>query len=133
MFGVIRVIVIFSILLANSRSQRFQRRLFSSPVNLNTRIVGGRPAALNEFPFQVAIKSKTEALAFCGGAIIDNYWVLTAAHCMKGENKDSFVVVSAANNLIRGNGVLHKIDKIIKHHGWGIFSFANDIVLLKTK
>lgn len=53
-----------------------------------TRVVGGRKARENEFPWQVAIElnklDEAEPRQFCGGAIISSEWVLTAAHCVQG-------------------------------------------------
>lgn len=44
------------------------------------RIVGGQAANLNEWPWIVALFSGTRQ--FCGGSLIDNEHVLTAAHCI---------------------------------------------------
>jgi len=52
------------------------------------RIVGGMRANISEFPWQVAIKrisyygGHRYMLASCGGSIINNQWILTAAHCV---------------------------------------------------
>lgn len=45
-----------------------------------TRIVGGSTATRNQFPYQVALIINNSG--FCGGSIISNTWVLTAAHCV---------------------------------------------------
>merc|ERR1712203_138383 len=48
----------------------------------NKRIVGGRDADRNEYPWQVAIIEKTKPDdVWCGGSLITPWSVLTAAHC----------------------------------------------------
>uniref|UniRef100_A0AB38ZE65 Venom S1 protease 6 n=1 Tax=Ectomocoris sp. TaxID=3104572 RepID=A0AB38ZE65_9HEMI len=45
------------------------------------RIVGGREATVNEYPFIALIMEKKTRFPFCGGSIITKRHVLTAAHC----------------------------------------------------
>ena len=47
----------------------------------NTKIVGGKEAGVNEYPWQVGFKEKNKSYFFCGGALISNRWILSAAHC----------------------------------------------------
>jgi secreted trypsin-like serine protease len=45
-----------------------------------SRITGGSPAARGQFPWQVALIKDNDF--FCGGSLISNLWVLSAAHCV---------------------------------------------------
>jgi prostatin (serine protease 8) len=58
-------------------------------------IVGGSPAADGAWPWQVRLLDSMDPQSgFCGGSLISNQWVLTAAHCvvMDGKTIDSVVV-----------------------------------------
>lgn len=63
--------VILSILHSNSHTVE------SHPHN--QRIVGGSEIDISEAPYQVSLQIHNEH--YCGGCIIGNRWILTAAHC----------------------------------------------------
>ena len=46
------------------------------------RIVGGSPIDITAAPWQVLLRINNATQ--CGGAIINDSWILTAAHCMNG-------------------------------------------------
>ena len=55
----------------------------SSLVRHNDRIVGGKKALSGAWPWMASIVHKEIPMRFCGAALIDSSWVLTAAHCFK--------------------------------------------------
>uniref|UniRef100_A0A8C9R459 Zgc:100868 n=1 Tax=Scleropages formosus TaxID=113540 RepID=A0A8C9R459_SCLFO len=46
---------------------------------LNTKIVGGQNAAPGSWPWQVSMRYQGSHV--CGGSLINNQWILSAAHC----------------------------------------------------
>ena len=52
------------------------------PPSVNVRVVGGVEAMPHSWPWQVSLQSSRGH--FCGGSIINEQWVLSAAHCAPG-------------------------------------------------
>ena len=51
-----------------------------------TRIVGGQETEVGEYPWMVALITSVTSKQFCGGVLVNNLWVLTAAHCLTEAN-----------------------------------------------
>lgn len=49
---------------------------------LDGRIIGGEPALIEDYPYQVSLQYDTYHI--CGGVIISENYVVTAAHCTDG-------------------------------------------------
>ena len=49
----------------------------------DVRIINGENATLGQFPWQVGLYlGFDDTVWFCGGSIISENWILTAAHCL---------------------------------------------------
>ena len=93
------------------------------------RIVGGQNAPADTFTYQVSIQT-TWGFHFCGGSVIDDNWILTAAHCVDGESANSLRVESGILNL-SDNGETDTVAEIIVHPGYDSRTNNNDIALLR--
>ncbi|CAO1429536.1 unnamed protein product [Diamesa hyperborea] len=72
--------------------------LFTKPcgiVNVDNRVSFGRDTALYQFPWSALLKyQKDDVFIFkCGGSLISDNYVMTAAHCLKKQNPHVLVAV----------------------------------------
>ncbi|XP_066590992.1 trypsin-1-like [Prorops nasuta] len=102
------------------------------PYDLTPRIVNGQDAKEGEFPYQVSLQFKVFNFHFCGGSILNENYVLTAAHCLVDFEPLIINVIAGVNNNSLQN-FTHNVDKIIIHSKYNPDnSFVNDIALLKV-
>ncbi|KAK5649715.1 hypothetical protein RI129_000744 [Pyrocoelia pectoralis] len=99
-------------------------------------IVGGTKAALKEFPHMAIIgfgvSNSTPLSWLCGGALISEWFILTAAHCLRTrDNGHSQKVRLGVINLKSNEGRVYGISKRIPHPNYTPPSKYNDIGLLK--
>ena len=91
-------------------------------------IVGGSAANIADFPWQVSLQSGGH---FCGGSILNQSWILTAAHCVEGTSASSLRVRAGATTWSTG-GQLRAVSRVIVHPSYnGDETRGFDIALLQ--
>ena len=94
------------------------------------RIVGGVNTNIATVPWQVSVQT-SGGFHFCGGSIIDDEWILTAAHCVQGSSPAS-MRVEAGVTLLSANGQLRNVSQIFVAPGYnGDTTKGKDAALLR--
>ncbi|NWQ62820.1 CTR2 protein, partial [Neopipo cinnamomea] len=93
------------------------------------RIINGEPAVPGSWPWQVSLR-RYGGFHFCGGSLISENWVVTAAHC--GVRKTDTVVVGAYDQKEPGPDQQRlTIEKVFKNPKFNMLTIRDDIALIK--
>ncbi|XP_018018851.1 proclotting enzyme isoform X2 [Hyalella azteca] len=98
-----------------------------------TRIVGGTETYRHEYPWQAALVQTATGEQFCGGSLITNQHILTAAHCLQGFGAEDVVVHLRDHNLTNPsetNLVERNVTTIYTHHLYDPVTNNNDIAII---
>ncbi|KAM9607411.1 chymotrypsinogen B isoform 1-T1 [Trichechus inunguis] len=94
-----------------------------------SRIVNGEDAIPGSWPWQVSLQDSTGS-HFCGGSLINENWVVTAAHC--GVSTSHLVVAGEYDQGSDAENIqVLNIAKVFKNPKFSMLTIRNDITLLK--
>ncbi|KYO32788.1 coagulation factor IX [Alligator mississippiensis] len=99
----------------------------------DTRVVGGTDSKKGEIPWQVHLRHKDAG--FCGGSIVNERWIVTAAHCLV-PGAEITVVAGEHDTKAEDDTEQHrKVINIIPHPTYDakINKHHNDIALLELE
>ncbi|KAL5286999.1 TMPRSS11D family protein [Megaselia abdita] len=104
------------------------------------RIVGGKGAAFGAFPWQVLVRESTWLGLFtknkCGGVLISNNFVVTAAHCQPGFLASLVAVFGEfdiSGDLEPKRSTTKNVKRVIVHRQYDAATFENDLALLELE
>ncbi|KAL7732797.1 hypothetical protein ACLKA6_005934 [Drosophila palustris] len=112
-------------------------KVFNGPwtpqTSIQQRIFNGNTADEGQFPYIVflSITLRNGRSSFCGGSIIDNSWILTAAHCT--DNARSIKIFFGTTR--KGESQFsHTVgaDHIVRHEDYDDETLENDVALIHT-
>ncbi|KAL2743756.1 venom protease isoform X1 [Vespula maculifrons] len=100
-----------------------------------TRIVGGRPADPREWPWMAALLRK-DAIQYCGGVLITDRHVLTAAHCVQKFKPRDILIRLGEYDFTKSNetrALDFAVTEIRIHRDFDSATYENDIAIIKIQ
>ncbi len=107
----------------------------------DTQIIGGDPVPAGTYPFQAAILNEHNRGSdydkqICGGSLVDDEWVLTAAHCVtngrgRPTNPRTLAVTVGRTVLSSDQGERHAVTEVRVHPNYNPNTLAFDAALLR--
>ncbi|VDI26252.1 Hypothetical predicted protein [Mytilus galloprovincialis] len=99
----------------------------------SSKIVGGSDADISEYPWQVSLQLRNSGSWYhiCGGSIINNKWVVTAAHCVDGSATNNLRIAAGTTQLSDTSRTVRTLSRVIMHPSYSgsAAGYPNDIAL----
>ncbi|ESO81983.1 hypothetical protein LOTGIDRAFT_84942, partial [Lottia gigantea] len=99
----------------------------------DARVVGGRAAHLGAWPWTVMLLEVN--MPVCGGAILNERVIITAAHCFEDQDPTRWTVTAGGikQNTFEYSKRMYQIESIMMYKDYDEFSVENDIALVMLK
>ena len=95
------------------------------------RIVGGETASSQTWGWAASLRYSSSGSHFCGGSIISEFHILTAAHCTAGLSSPALIRVVVGSIYLSSIVQQRNVVKIYNHPGYVSSNYLNDIAILK--
>ncbi|XP_062702299.1 serine proteinase stubble [Aedes albopictus] len=102
--------------------------------NQETRIVGGRPTGVNQYPWLARLVY--DGQFHCGASLLTRDYVLTAAHCVRRLKRNKIRVILGDHDQFlttETEAIQRAVTAIIRHRSFDQNSYNHDIALLKLR
>lgn len=124
----IAVLVLMSALFLNS--------MFAEADPVTPKIINGQPVNVSTVPWQIAMVFADTAddynAQFCGGSILSENWVVTAAHCVEGTAAADIEILTGVTTLGEAGSTRIALQQIISHPDYDDWTLEHDIALLEV-
>jgi secreted trypsin-like serine protease len=97
-------------------------------------VLGGKKTKIAAYPHSILLSITCETTYICGGSILNQNLVLTAAHCLEdcGKNTDDQVLIKSGHeNTSNMNST--KMRAFVMHEKYDEFKMVNDICLVMSE
>ncbi|XP_022800427.1 anionic trypsin-1-like isoform X1 [Stylophora pistillata] len=101
-------------------------------IRTRSRIMGGYQAAPHSWPWQVTLMTPDRE-PFCGGTLLDEFWIATASHCLNYLREGDVIVRAGTHHRTKINKWVQdlRVRPIYRHPKYNDpVMFANDVALL---
>ena len=105
-------------------------------VQTEGRIIQGEDARPYSWPMIVSLRAKNNNRHYCGGSILSESFILTAAHCVDAFSsgaKAGIKIVAGIHFLAEKTPLIPEVDQIYIHPNWtgALGNVQNDIALIR--
>ncbi|XP_028164116.1 trypsin, alkaline C-like [Ostrinia furnacalis] len=102
----------------------------------SNRIVGGNPTTIEQYPWMLQVEGQViwsgAWVQFCAGNILNQAFVLSAAHCFDGPLYAPHLRrVRAGTTYQETGGVLAYVDTVFNHPSYGLIGYDGDITVVR--
>ncbi|XP_074846784.1 coagulation factor X [Carettochelys insculpta] len=96
------------------------------------RIVGGEDCWPGECPWQALLLNE-DMEGFCGGTILNQFYILTAAHCINQSKIIRVVLGEVDREKEENSEAIYSVEKVFVHGKFVLATYDYDIALIKLK
>merc|ERR1719334_190458 len=101
-----------------------------SSVDPGLKIVGGESTTIEAHPWQISLRENGHHI--CGGSLVADNWVMTAAHCVEDAQSVSSISILAGSTSIShySRSKVHQVSRVLYHQAYGS-QRGHDIAMIK--